>query len=145
MGHIELVEQINNRVGQLAPPLTQPLMRELGMVLHKISHPMAEILDKIPGGVTGQAGKIGVSRQTVYVWRSERFRPTLKQAKRIARVTGVPVEHILEDGFEQKPRRKARKKVARVATRSKKATKRKVGATPSRRRKRNAESAAGTA
>jgi DNA-binding XRE family transcriptional regulator len=104
--------------------LPLPLQRDLRMVIHKATHPMRDILAKVPGdSLTDRAKKLKVSRQTMYVWASEKFRPTRVQAKRIAKVTGVPIEHILDDGFEvgDDVGRKARKKAPRVATARKKA------------------------
>jgi DNA-binding XRE family transcriptional regulator len=134
MEHIELISQLNALSAELPPSL----QRELAMVLHKLTYPMKDILAKVPGlSLTERAKKLKVSRQTLYVWGSEKFRPTLKQAKRISKVTGIPVEHILDDGFEGKhvARRKAHKKVAGVAKASRKTPKRNGGATPVRRRK----------
>ena len=130
----ELVSQLK----ALTVGLPAPLQREVNMAVHKITYPMAEILAKVPGdSLTERAKKLGVSRQTMYVWASEKFRPTRVQAKRIAKVTGVPIEHILDDGFEagNDARRKVRKKATRVARPSKKAARRTGDASPKRRSK----------
>ena len=129
----ELVSQLK----ALTVGLPAPLQREVNMAVHKITYPMAEILAKVPGdSLTERAKKLGVSRQTMYVWASEKFRPTRVQAKRIAKATGVPIEHIVDDGFEggNDVRRKARKKVARVATGRKKTAKRDKRDAPKRQR-----------
>lgn len=131
--HSELITQLNTLLSAGVP---LSLQREIRMVIHKISYPMAEILAKVPGGsLTDRAKKIGVSRQTMYVWASEKFRPTRVQAKRIAKVTGVPIEQIVDDGFEvgNDTGRKARKTAARVAKGRKKIA-RPAGVVPSRRR-----------
>lgn len=112
------------------------LQRDIRMVVHKATYPMRDILAKVPGdSLTDRAKKLGVSRQTMYVWASEKFRPTRVQAKRVAKVTGVPIEHILDDGFEvhDDTGRKARKKTARVATARKKTAKRDRNTAPKRR------------
>lgn len=128
---VALIGQLNS----LASGLPAPLQREINMVVHKIAFPMNDILLKVPGTtLTDRAKKLKVSRQTMYVWLSEKFRPTRVQAKRIAKVTGVPIEHIVDDGFEDDDTRKsARKKVARMATRSAENSKR-AGRTGGRRR-----------
>lgn len=52
------------------------------------------ILDMIPGTPLERAKKLGVSRQSYYGWLWGRQRPDGKQAKKIARLTGVPVNEI---------------------------------------------------
>lgn len=133
MEHIELISQLKNLSVNLPPTL----QREMAMVLHKIAYPMKDIIAKVPGlSLTERAKKLKVSRQTLYVWQNEKFRPTLKQAKRLAKVSGVPLEHILDDGFEDRndARRKARKKATRVAATGKKAPRRNQGVAPKRQR-----------
>lgn len=130
----ELISTLNT----LSAGLPLPLQRDLRMVIHKATYPMRDILAKVPGeSLTDRAKKLGVSRQTMYVWASEKFRPTRVQAKRLAKATGVPIEHILDDGFEvgDDTGRKARKKTARVAKGRKAAAKHPVGAASRRRGK----------
>jgi DNA-binding XRE family transcriptional regulator len=132
----------------LSAGLPLPLQRDLRMVIHKATYPMRDILAKVPGdSLTDRAKKLKVSRQTMYVWASEKFRPTRVQAKRIAKVTGVPIEHILDDGFEvgDDTGRKARKKAPRVATARTKVARRAVVATPRRRGKSDARKRASDA
>jgi DNA-binding XRE family transcriptional regulator len=64
----------------------------------RLRHPMKEILAKIPGNLTERAKAIGVSRQTMYVWADEKYRPTGNQAERIAELTGVPAAIIRGEG-----------------------------------------------
>lgn len=144
MQTVELINQIAALKDQLPPPL----QREVATVLHKMTYPMREILAQVPGdSLTRRAQKLKVSRQTFYVWLNEKFRPTRMQAKRISRVTGVPIEHIIVDGWETKSdvRRKAKSKTARVAARRPKAAKRNERNAPKRRRKLDAPSRAKSA
>jgi DNA-binding XRE family transcriptional regulator len=132
----------------LSAGLPLPLQRDLRMVIHKATYPMRDILAKVPGdSLTDRAKKLKVSRQTMYVWASEKFRPTRVQAKRIAKVTGVPIEHILDDGFEvgDDTGRKARKKAPRVAAARQKVARRAIVAAPRRRGKSDARKRTGDA
>ena len=96
--------------------------RDIMVVVHKLRHPMAAILARVPGDTLAErARQIGVSRQTMYVWAQERFRPSSAQAAIIAELTGVPVEQIA-DYQEGKDETRAngsgkapRKKVKRLA------------------------------
>ena len=96
------------------------LANDLRAVAHKLRYPMAAILAKVPGDTLAErARQIGVSRQTMYVWAQERFRPSSAQAAIIAKLTGTPVEQIGDyqegkhDGTDG-DRIPPRKKVARV-------------------------------
>lgn len=112
------IELINHLLA-VSTDIPAPLKREVSAVIHKINYPMTNILAQVPGAsLTDRAKKLKVSRQTMYVWASERFRPTKVQAKRISKITGVPIEQIMGEGNDAG--RKARKKTARVATRRKK-------------------------
>lgn len=125
----ELLKAINSlTAGQPAS-----IKRELGMVMHKVRYPMSDILAKTKiGSITDMAKKLKVSRQTIYVWTSERYRPTKVQAKRISKLTGVPVENIIDDGFEVKrdARRKAAQKAAKLAAKRGKDARGSEGASP---------------
>lgn len=111
------------------------LANDVRAVAHKLRYPMAEILAKVPGDTLAErARQIGVSRQTMYVWAQERFRPSGAQAAAIANLTGVPIEQITDyqegkDGAGtdsvRKPARKAR---SRVAKDGKGVSARKIGA-----------------
>lgn len=130
--NIELINGLN----ALSEGQPLPLQREIRAVVHKASYPMRDILMQVPGdSLTDRAKKLGVSRQTMYVWMSEKFRPTRVQAKRIAKATGVPIEHIMDNGFEagNDVRRKARKKAKGVAARRAKAPRRPRNTAPKRR------------
>lgn len=130
--------KVFNQFLALAAECPDSIKREAGMVVHKMLYPMQKILAKVPGSsLTERAKELRVSRQTMYVWMAEKFRPTKVQAKRISKITGVPVEHITDDGFEvdNDAGRKARQKIARMATRREKAAKRADGDEPRRRRK----------
>jgi hypothetical protein len=57
--------------------------------------PMADILDKVPGSsIAAKAKALGVTRQTCYYWKDGASRPNLVLARRLAKLTGVPVEVI---------------------------------------------------
>lgn len=63
--------------------------------IHILRYPMKDILDKIPGQTLKErAEAVGVSRQTMYVWANECFRPQVELATRISNLTGVPVWQI---------------------------------------------------
>ena len=97
------------------------LAMDLRAVAHKFLHPMADILAKVPGDtLAARARAVGVSRQTMYVWAQERFRPSTEQARIIADLTGVPIDEIREYQESNYDRyngagKPARKKVARLA------------------------------
>jgi DNA-binding XRE family transcriptional regulator len=93
---------INKLDGIIKRVALAPLKQTLRGVAHKLRYPMADILAKVPGEtVAERARKIGVARQTLYVWADERFRPTARQAQIISKLTGVPVEHIVDDGYTE--------------------------------------------
>jgi DNA-binding XRE family transcriptional regulator len=113
-------QQVLNHAIALAP--LPALANDLLAVDHKVRHRMADILDKVPGDtLAARARAIGVSRQTMYVWAQERFRPSVDQARIIAELTGVPIEHIRDyqegkdggDGIGKTPR-KARARLAKA-------------------------------
>jgi DNA-binding XRE family transcriptional regulator len=122
LDHQTTINNLDSIIGTL--PLAT-LKRELQAIAHKLRYPMADILAKVPGDtLSARARKIGVSRQTMYVWAEEKFRPTLPQARTIAKLTGVPVEQIVDDGFVENwsdARKKIAAKAAKVARRSAKA------------------------
>jgi hypothetical protein len=64
-------------------------------LLNRVKLPMSVVIDKIPGdSVIAKAAKIGVSRQSIYYWLSGITRPSKKQAKVIASLTGFDVDEI---------------------------------------------------
>lgn len=95
------------------------LKLDLAAVAHKFRYPMADILARVPGdSLVAQAKAIGVSRQTLYVWKRETARPNAEQAAVISKLTGIPVAHIRADGFKEgidgrRPGAQARKRVAK--------------------------------
>jgi DNA-binding XRE family transcriptional regulator len=110
------------RTIQLAP--LPALATDLRAVEHKLNHPMADILAKVPGDtLAARARAVGVSRQTMYVWAQERFRPSTEQARIIAELTGVPIDEIREyqEGNDdrsngaRKPARKTRPRLAKAS------------------------------
>jgi DNA-binding XRE family transcriptional regulator len=115
-------DQALNKAIAVAP--LPALAVDLMAVWHKFRHPMAAILAKVPGDTLAErARQIGVSRQTMYVWAQERFRPSSEQAAIIAKLTGVPVEQIMvyqegkDDGTNGagKPARKTRPRLAKAS------------------------------
>ncbi|HEX3524863.1 MAG TPA: hypothetical protein VHT52_22595 [Stellaceae bacterium] len=121
LDHQTTIDNLDSIIGTLS---LATLKRELQAVAHKLRYPMADILAKVPGDtLSDRARRIGVSRQTLYVWAEEKFRPTLKQARMIAKLSGVPVEQIVDDGFVEgwdDARKKIAAKAAKVAARGKK-------------------------
>ena len=100
------------------------LASDLLAVAHKLRYPMAAILAKVPGDTLAERARaVGVSRQTMYVWASEKFRPSNDQAATIAKLTGVPIEQIMEyqEGKDdrtngaRKPARKTRSRLAKAS------------------------------
>ena len=64
-------------------------LREIDLV------PMSYIMSKVPGEtIIEKMEKVGVSRQTYYFWMQGRSRPSLRQAERLAELTGIPVGDI---------------------------------------------------
>lgn len=118
-GRQEILAQLDDILAKVEPVA---LKREFAAAIHKLRYPMVDILAMVEGdSLSARARKIGVSRQTMYVWAEERFRPTAKQAKAIAKLTGVPIANIVNDGEESRDARKTpRRKVARVAGRTRK-------------------------
>lgn len=118
---------------------------EFKALVHKLRHPMTKILAKVPGEtLADRARAIGVSRQTMYVWQAEQFRPVGNQAKKIARLTGVRVEHIKE--YANDAGRKVAKKAPKLAKRSKSTPRSDGGGTnrPRKRRVVDAQDGSGT-
>jgi DNA-binding XRE family transcriptional regulator len=112
---------LNNAIAVAPLPA---LAVDLMAVWHKFRHPMAAILAKVPGDTLAErARQIGVSRQTMYVWAQERFRPSTDQARIIADLTGVPVNQIMayqegkDDGTNgaRKTPRKTRVRMAKAS------------------------------
>jgi DNA-binding XRE family transcriptional regulator len=97
---------------------------DLMAVAHKLRFPMSDILAKVPGEtLAARARAIGVSRQTMYVWAQERFRPSTEQAQIIADLTGVPIAQIrdYQEGYHdgtngaRKTPRKTRVRMAKAS------------------------------
>jgi transcriptional regulator with XRE-family HTH domain len=57
--------------------------------------PMDYVLELVPGEtVTEKSNLIGVTRQTYYHWLNGRSRPSIQQAKRLSKLTGIPEEEL---------------------------------------------------
>jgi DNA-binding XRE family transcriptional regulator len=111
---LELLEQLGAMIAH------ETIKRDLNAVAHKLRYPMVAIVDKVPGeGVGAKAKAIGVSRQMIYVWMAEKARPDATQARMISKLTGIPADHILANGFKEdtgdtrRKRAKARGKLAK--------------------------------
>lgn len=90
MGVIQELERFADRFAN-EPGIRHSVMQ----TVHILRYPMKEILAKIPGEtIKERAEAIGVSRQTMYVWANECFRPQVELATRISNLTGVPVWQI---------------------------------------------------
>lgn len=88
------------RLAEIAP--FPSFKDDIAAMIHKLDHPMKDILDKVPGDTLAERARtLGVSRQTMYVWAAERFRPSPDQAWIISKLTGVPPEHIRADGYRE--------------------------------------------
>jgi DNA-binding XRE family transcriptional regulator len=117
MRYANPLDTLDKITGSLAIPALQ---HELRATIHKLRYPMRAILAKVPGdSVAERAEAIGVSRQTLYIWQDEKFRPIAAIADKISKLTGVPAEHImeLEDGNNDIGGT-ARKAAAKLAGRS---------------------------
>jgi DNA-binding XRE family transcriptional regulator len=91
MGLQQEIERLSNTAALTA------ISNDLLAVAHKLRFPMAAILAKVPGdSLAERARAIGVSRQTMYVWAQERFRPSGAVAVKIADLTGVPLAQIAD-------------------------------------------------
>ena len=95
------------------------LNADFDALIHKYAHPMRPILEKVPGETwADKARAIGVSRQNLYVWMDERFRPSPEQADSIAKLTGIPAAHIRANGYQETHNdtgRKSKKTAPRMA------------------------------
>lgn len=61
----------------------------------RLKLPMSVVIDKIPGAhMTAKAASVGVTRQSLYYWLNGTTRPSQKQAKAIAALTGFDAEEI---------------------------------------------------
>jgi len=70
-----------------AQALDDQIQRELGLM------PMSEVLIRLPGkDVRERAKRAAISRATYYHWLRGYSRPGQETARRIARLTGIPME-----------------------------------------------------
>lgn len=57
--------------------------------------PMRVILDKLPVSTpSARARLLGITRQAYYDWLNDKWRPNLRQAAKLAELTGVSVKEI---------------------------------------------------
>lgn len=85
--------KLAERLLEIAPDVGE---ETLAKQLHsRLQRPMAEILAKVPGdSLTERAKAIGITRQCYYAWLKGVYRPHLKQAKKLARLTGLDLADI---------------------------------------------------
>lgn len=89
MGVIQELEKFADRMPE--PGARHSVLQ----TVHILRYPMKDILAKVPGDTLKERAKaVGVSRQTMYVWAHERFRPSKEQAHIISDLTGIPVWQI---------------------------------------------------
>ena len=61
----------------------------------RIGLALEEVLKRVPGKtVKARAATIGVTRQTYYGWLAGRTRPDIRQARRLASLTGLEASKI---------------------------------------------------
>ena len=66
------------------------VVHQLLIVRRLLKTPLREVLAKVPGQtVSEKARKVGVSRQTYYMWQRGQARPNATQAARLEEITGV--------------------------------------------------------
>lgn len=64
-------------------------------ILERMSMPMRDVLNKVPGGtVVDRCKVIGIARQTYYSWARGASRPNGRQSKRLAELTGFDWQDI---------------------------------------------------
>lgn len=91
MGLQQDIERLSNKAA------LEGIRHDLLATAHKLRYPLAAILAKVPGETLAERARmIGVSRQTMYVWAQERFRPGKEPAAVISKLTGIPVDQITE-------------------------------------------------
>lgn len=87
--------KLAERLLELTPEAEEGLIRRAMQIRDRLKTPMAMVLDKVPGdSITAKAAKIGITRQAYYGWLRGEYRPNLKQAKRLANLTGLSAEDI---------------------------------------------------
>jgi transcriptional regulator with XRE-family HTH domain len=84
-----------NHLAKLAPDAsTARAIEKVKRLLNVV--PMSVVLDLVLPGepIAAKAKAIGVSRQTVYYWLDGVSRPNIKQAQKLAKLTGYAVDEI---------------------------------------------------
>ena len=108
-------------IEKAAAEATEPAIKHhLMMTVHVLRYPMTTILAKVPGDTLKErAERIGVSRQTMYVWAHEKFRPSLEQAVIISDLTDIPVWQIrdLQVDYDYVGEARARSRVVKKRVR----------------------------
>ena len=87
---LELVDKI-----MALAPEDQGLRQRALQIRDRFVLPIQEVLDRVPGRfVVDKAASVGVSRQSFYAWLHGISRPSLRQAKQLAKLTGYSVDDI---------------------------------------------------
>lgn len=88
--------KLAERLLKLTPDTEEGLIRRAMQIRDRLKTPMSMVLEKVlPGSsVTAKCEAIGVTRQAYYGWLSGQYRPNLKQAKRLAALSGFKAEDI---------------------------------------------------
>lgn len=84
----EALRHINAALKITKDPRLEKIQRRLRAT------PMSKILAKVPGVWTEKARRIGVTRQTLYLWTRGETRPSNVQARKLAKLTGFSYAEI---------------------------------------------------
>jgi len=88
---LELIE----RLVAISPEGDDGIRARAMALRDRIRNPMSVVLAKVPGETVEQkCVKIGVTRQNYYAWVRGTYRPNAKQAKKLAQITGLPLDAI---------------------------------------------------
>lgn len=79
----------------ITPEADAGMLRRAMQIRDRLKTPMSDVLAKVPGeSITEKCKRIGITRQAFYSWLRGEYRPSIKQAKRLAQLTGIDVEDI---------------------------------------------------
>lgn len=88
--------KLAERLLELTPDSEEGLIRRAMQIRDRLKTPMSMVLEKVMPGepVVAKCAAIGVTRQAYYAWWKGEYRPNLKQAKRLAQLSGFKAEDI---------------------------------------------------